>query len=126
MEESKTTFQRCVERYFQYRLDIQVPMSRKWNGWDGRAMRQILAYLLELTGNDEEKAYAGWDYILSNIDRGTPFHQRISLHLQTMVKYIPEIIAVLNPYGKLGKTKQERARTDREAYRKDLAARLGG
>lgn len=124
--ESKTTFQKCVQRYHEYRTHIKVPMGRKWNAWDGKAMKSILEYLLEVTKGDEEKAYAGWDYILTNIDKGTPFHQRVSLHLQTFQKYIPEIIAVLNPYGKLGKNQQERARSDREAYRRDLAARLGG
>lgn len=121
---TKTIFQQFVDRYFQYRQDIMIPLERKWSGWDGNAIRKILDYLLKACDGDQKKAYQLWDYLLLHIDRGTPFHQRVSLHPATFARYIAEILAYLNPYGKFGKTDQDQRTSEVERYKRNLADRL--
>ena len=81
-------------------------VAPKYTGADGKALKQIIAYL---TGNsaDEEEALATWQYLLQNWQKLDEFHQRT-----TDLKYINSQLNKILQNAKRNNSKDKRTVSD--------------
>ncbi|MEB3041626.1 hypothetical protein [Capnocytophaga gingivalis] len=81
-------------------------VAPKFTGADGKALKQIIAYL---TGNsaDEEEALATWQYLLQNWQKLDEFHQR-----NTDLKYINSQLNKILQNAKRNNSKDKRTVSD--------------
>lgn len=81
-------------------------VAPKFTGADGKALKQIIAYL---TGNsaDEEEALATWQYLLQNWGQLDEFHQR-----NTDLKYINSQLNKILQNAKRNNSKDKRTVSD--------------
>jgi hypothetical protein len=117
----KTPYQGAVSYYMEWRSRKNIPLARKWNGFDGNAINGILDYMSRLAG--PEKAEQAFRYILDHWEELTPFQQRMFAP-QNMLRFIEEIVAKLNPHVQIGKTASEIRKVESSAYRESIAERL--
>lgn len=115
--------QEMVARFSAFRKALGVPVMG-FNGHDGKAIKAMKEYLLELTNQDEERALRGFEFVLNNWKKLTPFQQRM-IKPSDMNKYLPEMILTLNPNGPTA-SKADRDRTQRANLRADIRARRQG
>lgn len=123
-KEKDTEWQEWVDSYFRFREKVGSPVM-DFTGRDAASLKRIRTYLMKLTDDDTSdnpRALAAWQYVHEHWKTLSPFLQGM-IKLPNMEKYLDEIVMKLNPNG-AGKTKQESARIEQEAYRRNLAKRL--
>lgn len=77
----KTIYNQFLNEWFTFYKKF-VGLTPKFTGADGKALKQIIAYLKEI-GGAEQEALVLWQLILSKWDTLDKFHQK-----QTDLKYI--------------------------------------
>ena len=78
----------------------------KFTGADGKALKQIISYLQQVSANDTE-ALATWQYLLSNCQKMDAFHQK-----NTDLKYINSQLNKILQNAKRGNSSATTAYSD--------------
>lgn len=103
LEAKYARYQDFVKRYFKFYDELGQGKPRMGKA-QGKAMNDIIRYLLSLenAGHSEDKAYNGWEYILTNWKVLPDFLQR-QITLPQINKYIEEITYHFKNAAKKGK-----------------------
>lgn len=68
-------YKRMMDYYFKWYKEAEDVPPRV-NAAEGKALKEIIKYLLGLTDSDEERAFEGWIYILKGWPRLDDFYQK--------------------------------------------------
>ena len=125
-EEDIERYQKQWNGSVSYREDVPEPLSLygkfldewfsfynrlygfppKFTGADGKALKQIISYLQQVSANDAE-ALATWQYLLSNWQKMDAFHQK-----NTDLKYINSQLNKILQNAKRGNSSATTAYSD--------------
>lgn len=102
-KEEPGKFQEFVSAYFAFHTTV-AGVKPMWSAAQGKAMKEIITYLIDNTPNkDEDGALVAWQWMLNHWNRLSTFlKNQITIH--SIKRNLPEIIATL----KNGATAQQK------------------
>lgn len=113
-EENKSLFKKFTDLYFSW-YKTKFDVVPKFTGTEGKAMKQIIKYLEEISFGDDELAYMTFNKILVNWNELSTFYRA-----QVELRQINSNIAIILRTLKYGKKATESGESQRNSYREQF------
>jgi len=94
----KSLYTQFTDTWFDFVMKVNSGIEPKFTGADGKALKQIIKYLSELTGADDT-ALETWTQVLAGYEHLSPFHKKNFLSLLYVNSKLNLIIKELKDYG---------------------------